>query len=122
MVSSELLSTLDFSRRDQPRPGTDLHALLIEWLEYQRGEFLRKLRDLSPEDLVRWSVPPVELSVMGLVRHMTQMEHVYLSCGLGGGSHARNNRTQHADDQYGNPDEPPNQAFPGQFFCLITIE
>jgi hypothetical protein len=27
----------------------------------------------------------VELSVLGLVRHMSQMEHVYLAWGLGGG-------------------------------------
>lgn len=32
-----------------------------------------------------WSVPPVELSILGLVRHMTQMEHAGLSQGLGGG-------------------------------------
>jgi hypothetical protein len=32
-----------------------------------------------------WSIPPVELSVLGLVRHMTQMEHGYLAWGLGGG-------------------------------------
>ena len=35
--------------------------------------------------MAEWSVPPVQLSVLGLVRHMTQMEHVYLSWGLGGG-------------------------------------
>ena len=62
-----------------------MRGQLISWLDYQRGEFLRKLRDLSPSQLAEWSVPPLELSVLGLVRHMTQMEHVYLSWGLGGG-------------------------------------
>jgi hypothetical protein len=62
--------------------------LLEGWLRYQRHEFIRKLRDLSPDQLVARSVPPVELSVLGLVRHMTQMEHVYLSWGLGGGEQA----------------------------------
>jgi hypothetical protein len=76
---------LDFTRRDEPSPQTDLRAQLTEWLDYQRHEFRRKLRDLSPEQLALWSVPPVELSVLGLVRHMQQMEHVYLSWGLGGG-------------------------------------
>lgn len=52
---------------------------------YQRHEFLRKLRDLTPEGLIEWSIPPVELSVLGLVRHMTQMEHGYPTWGLGGG-------------------------------------
>lgn len=60
-------------------------AFLEAWLEYQRHEFLRKLRDLDPHQLASWPIPPVELSVLGLVRHMTQMEHVWLSIGLGGG-------------------------------------
>lgn len=82
---SRLLDGLDFSRRDEPEPVDDLRSLLVDWLDYQRHEFQRKLRDLSPEQLAEWSVPPVELSILGLVRHMTQMEHAYLSWGLGGG-------------------------------------
>lgn len=70
--------------------------MLEAWLRYQRHEFIRKLRDLSPDQLVAWSIPPVELSVLGLVRHMTQMEHVYLSWGLGGGEQA----LRYGDDDY----------------------
>jgi Protein of unknown function (DUF664) len=84
-VESAILSSLDFTKRDEPMPGTDLRRVLTEWLDHQRFEFRRKLRDLTPEGLVRWSIPPVELSVLGLVRHMQQTEHVYLSWGLGGG-------------------------------------
>jgi hypothetical protein len=84
-MDRELLSQLDFTKAHEPPATTEMRALLTSWLEYQRHEFQRKLRDLSPEGLVEWSVPPVELSVLGLVRHMQQMEHVYLSWGLGGG-------------------------------------
>lgn len=56
----------------------------MDWLDYQRHEFGRKLRDLDPEGIVEWSIPRVE-SVPGLIRHMTQMGHVYLSSGLGDG-------------------------------------
>jgi len=80
-----IVADLDFSKWDEPEPTTDLRRCLEQWLRYQRHEFIRKLRDLTPEGLVRWSVPPLELSVLGLVRHMTQMEHVYLGWGLGGG-------------------------------------
>jgi len=80
-----ILADLDFSKWEEPEPTTDLRRCLEQWLRYQRHEFLRKLRDLTPEGLVQWSVPPLELSVLGLVRHMTQMEHVYLGWGLGGG-------------------------------------
>jgi hypothetical protein len=84
-MESRLLSGLDFGKRDEPPGLTDMHEVLIAWLDYQRHEFKRKLRDLSPEQLVEWSVPPVELSVLGLVRHMQQMEHIYLTWGLEGG-------------------------------------
>ena len=95
-MESEVLSSLDFTRRDEPTAGTNLRRVLTQWLDYQRFEFRRKLRDLSLEGLVSWSIPPVELSVLGLVRHMQQMEHVYLSWGLGGGERVE----VYGDDDY----------------------
>jgi len=95
-MDRKLTDRLDFSKRDQPEPTTDMRELLTGWLDYQRHEFQRKLRDLSSEGLVEWSIPPVELSVLGLVRHMQQMEHIYLTWGLGGGD-----RTEiYGDDDY----------------------
>lgn len=80
-VSAGIASQLDFSKWDEPAPSTDMRVVLTGWLNYQRHEFRRKLRDLTPEALVAWSIPPVELSVLGLVRRMQQMEHVYLAWG-----------------------------------------
>jgi hypothetical protein len=91
-----MLAGVDFSSWEQPDPNSEPRELLESWLRYQRHEFIRKLRDLSRDQLVAWSVPPVELSVLGLVRHMTQMEHVYLSWGLGGGEQA----LRYGDDDY----------------------
>lgn len=79
------IETLDFTKPEEPAPDNDLRASLINWLAYQRRQFIRKLRDLQPAQAAQHSVPPVGLSVLGLVRHMTQMEHVYLGWGLGGG-------------------------------------
>ena len=95
-MESQLLSSLDFARRDEPSAVTDLRDVLTDWLDHQRHEFKRKLRDLGPDGLVAWSIPPVELSVLGLVRHMQQMEHVYLSWGLGGGERV----DTYGDDDY----------------------
>jgi len=95
-MTSGFRDSLDFARWDEPEPTTDLRAALTGWLDYQRHEFQRKLRDLSPEGLVEWSIPPVELSVLGLMRHMQQMEHVYLGWGLGGGERSM----LYGDDDY----------------------
>ncbi len=89
--------------------------MLSEWLDYQRFEFRRKLRDLSPEGLVRWSIPPVELSVLGLVRHMQQMEHVYLSWGLGGGERVE----IYGDDDYSGGSVETVEADLGLYFDEI---
>lgn len=95
-MSIRALSDMDFSAWEQPDPAAEPRALLEAWLDYQRHEFHRKLRDLDAAGLVAWSIPPVELSVLGLVRHMTQMEHVYLSWGLGGGEQLM----AYGDDDY----------------------
>jgi len=84
-MALESLAEIDFSSWDEPEAGLEPRLLLEGWLKYQRHEFLRKLRDLSPQQMVAWSIPPVELSDLGLVRHMTQIEHGGLAWGLGGG-------------------------------------
>ena len=83
-ASVPVLADVDFSRWREPADTGDERADLFAWLEYQRHEFLRKLRDLSGEQALQWAVPPVELSVLGLVRHMRQMEAGYLGWGLSG--------------------------------------
>lgn len=50
-----------------------------------RGPLSGARRDLDEAGLATRSVPPVDLSVLGLIRHMTDMENVHLTWGLGGG-------------------------------------
>ena len=95
-MAIEALADFDFAAWEQPDSGLESRELLEAWLRYQRHEFLRKLRDLDVDQLAAWSVAPLELSVLGLVRHMTQMEHVYLSWGLGGGEQV----LRYGDDDY----------------------
>ncbi len=95
-MTADLLSSFDFAKAAEPPPDLEMRDLLIAWLEYQRHEFFRKLRDLTAAQVVQWSVPPVELSVLGLIRHMQQMEHVYLAWGLGGGER----HMTYGDDDY----------------------
>lgn len=95
-MSVSVLDTLDFSRTNDPEPSGSQRDDLMAWLDHQRHEFLRKLRDLTPTQLATWAVPPVELSILGLVRHMRQMEHAYLAWGFGGGQRA----DYYGDDDY----------------------
>lgn len=95
-MAIESLAGFDFSAWEQPDSSLESRELLEAWLGYQRHEFHRKLRDLDRDQLAAWSIPPVELSVLGLTRHMTQMEHVYLAWGLGGGERS----LRYGDDDY----------------------
>ena len=50
-------------------------ATLRRWLADLRAAVERKTADLDAEQLARRSVPPSTLSLLGLVRHLAQMEH-----------------------------------------------
>ncbi len=51
-------------------------------------------------------MPPVELSVLGLVRHMTQMEHAFVTWGIGGGEqHMRYGADDYAGGSAASVDE-----------------
>jgi uncharacterized damage-inducible protein DinB len=54
-------------------------ATLRTWLDDFRGTVERKTEDLDAEQLARRSVPPSSLSLLGLVRHLAQMEHHWFS-------------------------------------------
>ena len=48
---------------------------LRRWLGDLRATVERKAEGLTPEQLAARAVPPSDLSVLGLVRHLAQMEH-----------------------------------------------
>jgi uncharacterized damage-inducible protein DinB len=60
-------------RVDEPTIG-DERAMLEGWLEWHRQTLLMKLAGLTPEQLKRPSVEPSNLSLLGLLRHMTEVE------------------------------------------------
>lgn len=54
--------------------------MLESWLEYHRATLLIKCAGLTAEQLVTRSCPPSPLSLLGLVRHMAEVEawfHVF---------------------------------------------
>jgi len=61
---------------DRARPAQDAgeREMLTGWLEHHRGILMWKCEDLSAEQLRRRAVPPSTLSLLGLVRHMAEVE------------------------------------------------
>ena len=61
-----------------PRPAPPRSApereMLEAWLDFHRITLERKCSGLSPEQLRRRAVPPSSLSLLGLVRHMAEVE------------------------------------------------
>ena len=62
-----------------PEPRTnDERELLLGWLAFHRNALSAKCHGLSDEQLVATSAEPSDLSLLGLVRHLTEMEYYYL--------------------------------------------
>src|SRR4051812_1926391 len=61
---------------DRPNPDriADERTSLEEWLDYQRTTLLMKCAGLTAEQLKKRAVPPSRLSLLGLVRHMVEVE------------------------------------------------
>lgn len=60
--------------RTVPAVDADERTMLEGWLDYHRSTLARKCAGLTDEQLRTASVPPSELSLMGLVRHMAEVE------------------------------------------------
>ena len=61
---------------DRSRPGLQSgeRDMLNGWLEHHRAILLWKCEGLTDEQLRRRSVPPSTMSLLGLIRHMTDVE------------------------------------------------
>ncbi|MGW6522686.1 DinB family protein [Streptomyces sp. NPDC054962] len=62
------------TQRTGPAQNADERAMLEGWLDYHRQTLAWKCEGLTDAQLRTASVPPSELSLMGLVRHMADVE------------------------------------------------
>jgi uncharacterized damage-inducible protein DinB len=60
-------------REDELKTGSE-RAMLQSWLDWHRQTLLSKCAGLTAEQLRTASVPPSNLTLLGLVRHMTDVE------------------------------------------------
>jgi uncharacterized damage-inducible protein DinB len=69
----DLMVDLQDTRPEPPLVAGERQAL-TGWLDYHRATLLWKCEGLDGEQLARRSVPPSTMSLLGLVRHMTEVE------------------------------------------------
>ena len=62
------------TERREPAPDLDERAMLEGWLEYHRRTLAWKCEGLTDEQLRTAAVAPSDLSLLGLVRHMADVE------------------------------------------------
>jgi uncharacterized damage-inducible protein DinB len=60
----------------------DEQAMLVNWLDFHRDVLVRKCGDLSPEQLADANCGPSMLSLLGLLRHLAQVEQTWFQRGL----------------------------------------
>jgi hypothetical protein len=68
-----------------PEPGDGVErAVLLGWLAFHRDALAAKLAGLDAEQLTTAAVTPSNLTLLGLMRHLTEMERIYGSWAIGG--------------------------------------
>jgi uncharacterized damage-inducible protein DinB len=95
MTSSEQLDTPDAARwtkstvyldmwmdpdddpRESSEAATDERGILVDYLRRYRLTMELKCAELDAEQLARRSVPPSTMSLLGLVRHMSEVERYW---------------------------------------------
>ena len=65
------------TERIGPPSIADEREMLRAFLDFHRATLAMKCDDLSDEDLRRRSMPPSTLSLLGLVRHMAEVERAW---------------------------------------------
>ncbi|MGO9784378.1 MAG: DUF664 domain-containing protein [Streptosporangiaceae bacterium] len=73
----------DASRADEPLTG-DERATLEGLLDWHRATLLWKCSGLTGEQLARRAVPPSNLSLLGLIRHVADAERAWFRRRAGG--------------------------------------
>ncbi|MDP9240019.1 MAG: DinB family protein [Actinomycetota bacterium] len=70
--------------RVDPPMIADEREMLDTWLDYHRETLALKCAELNPEQLRERSAPPSTLSLLGLVRHMAEVERYWFQHRLRG--------------------------------------
>jgi uncharacterized damage-inducible protein DinB len=72
------------TNRVDPPNAAEERPMLVAWLEYHRATLALKCDGLADEQLRTRAVPPSTLSLLGLVRHMADVERTWFRGSLMG--------------------------------------
>jgi uncharacterized damage-inducible protein DinB len=72
------------AERADPARIAGERTALEQWLDFHRATLLAKCASLTAEQLKRRAVPPSALSLLGLVRHLTEVERAWFRMRAGG--------------------------------------
>jgi hypothetical protein len=70
--------------RLEPELVTPERTALEQWVDFHRATLVMKCAGLTPEQLKDRACPPSTLSLLGLVRHMTEVERWWFRMHAGG--------------------------------------
>jgi uncharacterized damage-inducible protein DinB len=76
-TTTPVIAEREDSRTDGPMTGGE-RAVLDHWLDLYRGTVLLKIAGLDAEQLTRCALPPSSMSLIGVVRHLTEVEAYWL--------------------------------------------
>lgn len=96
-------SDMFVSPADDPRDSAELageRATLVYFLHIYRLTLQLKCTDLDAEAMARRSVPPSNLSLLGLVRHMADVERFWFREVMAGQKTPRYYPRDHEDDEF----------------------
>ncbi|MEW2583359.1 DinB family protein [Streptomyces virginiae] len=71
------MTTSSGSHREEPSTTAAEREMLDGWLDYHRATLMWKCEGLQDEELRRTALAPSELSLLGLVRHMAEVERYW---------------------------------------------
>jgi uncharacterized damage-inducible protein DinB len=68
----------------EPRGDVDERTTLLEFLDFQRAVMARKADGLTDEQARRAACPPSDMTILGLVRHLADVERGWFRRGIAG--------------------------------------
>jgi hypothetical protein len=99
---------------DRPEPPdiAPERQMLDAWLDFQRATLALKCDGLTPGQLREPAVPPSNLTLLGLVRHMAEVEHNWFTMVLGGERGPFHySSSDNPDGDFAVTDADPDEAF-----------